>query len=363
VWVSAEWLYWVASGQSAPPLATSSPAGTAQALAGVLGAPGTQVLFPTGRLNNDWRNGLRVNAGVWLDECQTLGLEGDFFFLQPSRQGYSAGSDGSRIISRPFFNALGTASGAPAVRFAGAPPGTASDAELVSYPNVLAGTVTVDSRSRFIGGGVNLVRNLYCDPCGRLDLLVGYRTLNLRDDLTIREDLTGLAGSEFPGARFQIEDRFRTNNAFHGGVLGLGYEKRWSSWYVGVRSSVALGVTRTETTISGQTTITPPGITYAGGLLTQPTNIGRYTSNHFAVVPEVGVRLGAQVTERMRAFVGYNFLYWSNVARAGEQIDLRVNPNQIAPPQPLNGPALPAFTPRRSDYWVQGISLGLELRF
>jgi hypothetical protein len=77
----------------------------------------------------------------------------------------------------------------------------------------------------------------------------------------------------------------------------------------------------------------------------------------------VGVRLGAQVTERMRAFVGYNFLYWSNVARAGEQIDLRVNPNQIAPPQPLNGPALPAFTPRRSDYWVQGISLGLELRF
>jgi Putative beta barrel porin-7 (BBP7) len=40
-----------------------------------------------------------------------------------------------------------------------------------------------------------------------------------------------------------------------------------------------------------------------------------------------------------------------------------VNPNQIAPPLPLNGPARPAFTPNPTDFWVQGISVGAELRF
>ena len=81
------------------------------------------------------------------------------------------------------------------------------------------------------------------------------------------------------------------------------------------------------------------------------------------MVPELGVRAGVQVTEHARVFVGYNFLYMSNVVRAGDQIDLRVNPNQLAPNNSLGGPALPAFTPKTTDFWAQGISLGLELRY
>src|SRR4051794_30587342 len=42
-WVSAEFLYWHANGSNAPPLLTTSPAGTALPSAGVLGAPGTSV--------------------------------------------------------------------------------------------------------------------------------------------------------------------------------------------------------------------------------------------------------------------------------------------------------------------------------
>lgn len=355
VWVSGEWLYWAAKGNSIPPLTTAAPAGTARASAGTLGAPGTSVLYGGRRLGDNFRSGFRLNAGMWLDECQRIGIAGDFFFLGDSRQSRTAGNDGAAgapIVTRPFINAL---TGQP-------------DTQLVSFPGVLAGTTTPSSTTSVIGGGASFIRNLCCDPCGRLDLVLGgYRYINLHDDVVITENLTALPGSSVAaGTRFLITDRFQTDNDFHGVPIGLNWERRWSHWYAGVRASVALGVSHQTTTISGSTTIISPGgatQTFPGGLLTQPSNIGTYTNNEFAVVPEIGARLGCQVTDQVRVFAGYNFMYWSSVARAGDQIDLRVNPNQIAPPQPLNGPALPAYLGRKTDYWLHGISLGAEIRF
>lgn len=349
-WVSGEWLYWRTSGNRVPALVTAAPPGTARDAAGVLGGPGTTVLIGNRSFNDDFRSGFRLYAGMWLDECQTVGVEGMFHFLGQSRDRQAVGSDGTQIITRPFFNVLENR----------------QDTQLVSFPGVLRGNTVVDSTNDVIGAGVNLVRNINCDPCSRLDLLLGYRYLNIRDDLTITEDLTGLAGSPAEGSRFQIVDRFQTRTTFHGPSAGVRWEKRWSHWYVGFRSSLAMGVSHQETTISGQTVITnAAGVAqaYPGGLLTQTSNIGKYTSNRFAVMPEVGVKLGVQVTDRLRVFGGYDFLYLSSVARAGDQIDLRVNPNQIAPPQALNGPALPAFTPRRTDFWAHGVSIGAEFRF
>jgi hypothetical protein len=350
-WVSAEWLYWWTKGQNIPPLITSAPPGTARNVAGTLGGPGTQILAGGNQWNQGPQSGFRLNFGTWFDPCQTVGIGGDFFFLGQSKENAQAGSNGAASIFRPFTNAL---TGLP-------------DSQLVSFPNTLAGTTNVTSNTSIIGGGPSFIRNLLCDPCGRLDLTLGYRYMNLTDELIIRENLTALPGSTVPaGSRFLIEDRFRTSNNFHGGVIGLNWERRFSHWFLNVRSSIAFGVNHQIIDISGNTTIINPNgaqQTFPGGLLAQPTNIGRYTNNAFAVMPEVGVRLGAQVTERMRAFVGYNFMYMSNVARAGDQIDLRVNPNLIAPSQGLNGPALPAFTRRTTDFWAQGVSLGLEFRF
>jgi hypothetical protein len=345
VWVSGEWLYWVASGQPVPPLVTAAPPGTPRGVAGTLGGPGTAVLFGGRRVNDDWRSGFRLNAGAWLNDCQTFGVAGDFFFLDDSRERFVAGSGGTDILARPFVNSL---SGSP-------------DAQLVSFPGVLSGSTVVDAESDFIGGGGFLVCNLCCGPCGRTDLLLGYRYLNLRDELTVREDLVAADGT-----RFLITDRFRTDNDFHGVPIGFSAERRSGRWFASVHSTVALGVSRQTTTIDGSTTIVAPDgsrSVFPGGLLTQPTNIGQYTESRFAVVPEVGVRVGTQLGNSLRVFAGYDFLYWSSVARAGDQIDLRVNPNQIPPPLPLNGPARPAFTPNPTDFWVQGFSIGAELRF
>src|SRR5262245_52245287 len=59
VWADAELLLWWQRGASLPPLATTSPPGTPLDQAGVLGAPGTSVLFGGTRVNGDLRIGGR----------------------------------------------------------------------------------------------------------------------------------------------------------------------------------------------------------------------------------------------------------------------------------------------------------------
>ena len=354
-WVRAEWLYWAVRGQNLPPLASTSPLGTARDVAGRLSTPSTVVLYGGDKVNDDFRNGFRLTGGFWLDECGKWGIDGDFFFLGRSRDGNAAGSDanGAPIITRPFFNSV---------------TGQA-DAELVSYPGILRGTTTVDARSGPVyGGGVNLSRNLCCDPCGRLNVIAGYRYLGFTDEVTITEDLTALAGqSRVPaGSRYQITDRFRTENHFHGGVIGLSGEYKYSFLYFSGRASVALGSVTQITEISGSTTITPPGgtpTTFAGGLLAQPSNIGRYEEHRFAVMPEVSLRSGVYVTDNCRVFVGYNFLYLSSVARAGDQIDTRVNTNQLPPQTVFGGPRVPAYLGATTGFWAQGVSIGAQLDF
>ena len=196
--------------------------------------------------------------------------------------------------------------------------------------------------------------------------MLGYRYLNLRDQLDIREDLTGLAGSANNGATFVVQDHFRTENTFHGVNTGIGFERRAGSFFLNVRGTVAFGNTRSVVDIDGSTVITNAAgqsTTYAGGLLAQPSNIGHYTLDRFAIVPEIGVKLGVQVTDNLRVYVGYNVVYWSNVLRTGDVVDLHVNGSNLPPRTNPVGELLPKFAPTYSDFWAQGISFGAQLRW
>jgi hypothetical protein len=67
-------------------------------------------------------------------------------------------------------------------------------------------------------------------------------------------------------------------------------------------------------------------------------------------------------------FAGYDLVYWSQVVRPGNQINHNVNLTQNAVLDPnglgrLVGPAQPAPLFNRSDFWAQGINLGLEVRY
>ncbi len=75
---------------------------------------------------------------------------------------------------------------------------------------------------------------------------------------------------------------------------------------------------------------------------------------------------GVLLTPWLRATVGYNFLYWSQVLRAGSAIDLTVDRRQVPTDPAFQAGALAVFphpTLTHSDFWVQGVTLGLECNF
>ncbi|OWK43207.1 hypothetical protein FRUB_02806 [Fimbriiglobus ruber] len=73
------------------------------------------------------------------------------------------------------------------------------------------------------------------------------------------------------------------------------------------------------------------------------------------------MNLGYQVTDHIRLIAGYSFLYLNSVARPGNQIDPVIDTQQI-PPATGTG-TRPAGGVRTSDFWVQGINLGMQLRY
>ena len=128
---------------------------------------------------------------------------------------------------------------------------------------------------------------------------------------------------------------------------------------------IAIGQTRSRVAIEGATATTIPGqaaTLLPGGLLALPSNIGVYDSNQFSVVPELGITVGYDFSPQLRATIGYDFVYWNAVARPGDQIDLNLDPRQF-PPAASAGATRPEFTLHTSDYWAQGLNLGLDLRF
>jgi hypothetical protein len=360
-WVRGEYLMWWTKGMYVPPLVTTSPQGTSDDDAGVLGRPDTRILFGDEGLFDQVRWGTRLQVGAWLGDCQCYGVEGEYFALGDETVRFQRQSNGDPILARPFFNVLSEE----------------QDSELVAYPDLIEGTVTVGALTELESAGVRARINLRsacccavsgCGECSpsaaRVDLLLGYRFLHLDEDLWVREDLNSLL--PVAPAAFQINDRFDSENAFHGGEIGLLLESQGCRWSWEILAKVALGNSHEVVRIDGDTAITLYGVPspYPAGILAQRTNIGEYADDEFAVVPEVGITVGYQLTCRLRATFGYSFIYWNDVARPGEQIDLGLNPNLFPPEQvPFSGPLRPAFAFQHTDYWAQGLRFGVDYRW
>lgn len=369
VWVRAEYLYWFTQGMQIPPLVTTGPSVDQP---GYLNSPGTQILFGNGSVNTSGRSGLRLTVGVWLNAAQTVGIEGDYLWLANASTHYSASSNGTPILSRPFYDLSPTQADPSMI--------VGQNVENVAAPGIIAGSVSVDAQTVFQTGGLRALLNLCCSQqcysnsflpglngpgARRVDLLVGYRYGRLNDSLAINENLTSLVSTE-PGS-FHVNDSFATRNVFNGVELGTSLQNYRGRWSLEMMMKMAFGNTLQSVDINGYTTTTQNGstTTEAGGLLAQSTNIGHYSRNQMAVMPQLGANLGYQLTPRLRVLAGYTFLYWSNVVRAGNQIDFDVNsrllPNDT---RPLAGDTQhPQFAFQTSDFWAQGINAGVDYRW
>src|SRR5207237_7661206 len=78
-WAEAEYLRWTVKGDKLPALVTTSPPGTPPAQRGVLGFPGTAVLFGDSTVNDGWRSGGRAGPGFGSVDRRRAGLGPGFF--------------------------------------------------------------------------------------------------------------------------------------------------------------------------------------------------------------------------------------------------------------------------------------------
>jgi len=105
---------------------------------------------------------------------------------------------------------------------------------------------------------------------------------------------------------------------------------------------------------------------FVGGLLALRSNIGSFHQDRFGVVPEVDLKVGYHLTDHVKIFAGYDFLYWSSVVRPGQQIDRTLNETLIPnfnSGQPASGVNRPMALFHDSDFWAQGLTVGLEYKY
>ncbi|HEY8505355.1 MAG TPA: BBP7 family outer membrane beta-barrel protein [Gemmataceae bacterium] len=357
---SAEYLMWWTRGDQVPALVTTSPPGSQ----GILGFPGTRVLLGNEELLGDQRNGGRFTLGWWYDPCHRWGLETTFFFLGEDNATYAFDSASIPVLARPFFNPN------PNVTFDGVPsPGQLS--EVVAIPGALDGSINVKARNNLWGIEGNVRHNLRDGCVWRFDLLSGFRFVHLADEISITENIRAVPGAtdpRFAGFVGTINDTFRTSNDFYGGQLGFISELNRGRWSLIWTTKVALGWMNQTVDITGSQVFMQNGPLQVvrGGLLAIPgANIGRFERDRFAVVPEVGLNLGYQLTPHVRLFVGYNFLFLSNIVRAGDQIDTVVDAARVPTFAPPGAVPLPVVRPRvpfhETGFWAQGINFGVQM--
>jgi hypothetical protein len=353
-WASADYIFAWMRPASLPPLVTTSPSGTAQTAAGVLGADNTAVVFGNSNVNGEFRSGFRLDFGGWLDGNHTIGLDASFFLLESQADLFFANSPtGDPILARPFTNATNSA----------------PTSQLVSFPGVGTGSINASYRTDNLFGVTLDVQECLPLCCWgvRLIPMFGYRYLQFNDRLAVDTNETAAAGGPIvEGTQIVVSDRFSVVNVFHGGEIGLRTEYASNSWSVALLTKLAVGSIHHTVGIQGTTQNTVPGETPAnfnGGFLALSSNTGTFNSNEWGVVPEFGVTFGWNVTCNMQVRLGYSFLLWSDVVRSADQVDLTINPNLFPPPTGTTTPSRPAFQQKTSDIWVQSLTLGMEYRF
>ncbi len=357
VWGSDDILMWYPKSHPVPSLVTATKRGSPP----ILGRANTLTLVGNQAIDNQMIMGYRTLIGYSLNEEDTVGIEGSYFFLGTRTASFSMSDFAApryQTIGLPFVNALTGE----------------EDVLTVASPGVSSALVTVSTTTRMQGAEMNGIANLYASDNVRLHALVGYRFYQLQEGLRVEQTwlqygTAATAGHTTIGA---IADQFSTSNRFNGGQLGFLFDAEKGPVYLEVGGKVALGQNYEVLRTQGETHLITYGTnplplvrSYLGGVYVQPTNQGRLTHSAFAVLPEGTFKVGLK-SQRHRFFVGYNFLYLNDVIRPGDQVDRTLNPTQIPlmhGGHPATGPDRPQFAITRGDFWVQGLIVGWESRY
>jgi opacity protein-like surface antigen len=345
--VSAEALFaWFKESPTPVPIITDSYAD----------APGVNVFLGGGTVDTNPNAGFKLTGAYRVDS--RLGVELSGFYV-PSRSTTSSvsstGLPGSIDLLLPFFDVTINQ----------------ENVTEISYWPEYAGTAQTKLSNNLGGGELNATWSMPPSDAWRVELLGGVRFLQLRESYTITT--SSPYNPPNPADIWNTSDSFEARNRFYGVQVGVRAAYDQGPWVGNVTGKVALGTMQQRVSIGGfLETNDYNGFgapqTFPGGYFALPTNSGDHSRNTFAVVPEVGLNIGYRLTPQATVYLGYSFLYASNVARPGEQINRNINPTQTVsygndPPVTPVGPAQPTFSFATTDFWAQTLSIGLAYRF
>ncbi len=372
-WVDAEFLYWWVKNAPLPaPLLTTGPGFVSSpSHPGSLSSPDTQILAGNGSLDMGQFPGGRFSFGTWLSGVphlgfDSLGLEASFLFLgrQTNHLEFDGGPS-TAVLARPYFD---TATGQETTFPVAGPKPVGGD----------TGSLVMTNSTELWGAEANAFLPVCGKPGLLFGFLAGFRYLNIEESLNLDQTTTtpvatvgSFGGSPVIsplGQTLRLFDDFDTRNNYYGAQLGTQTVFRYGPLAITALTKVALGTTHETVDIFGQSTLERPGVTpvsTSGGLLALNSNIGNYGHYQFAVVPEGTLNVCYQLSSNFALSAGYTFLYVSSVVRPGPQIDRAINPNFLptAPAIGLSsgGEARPAFQFNSSDFWAQGLTMGLTV--
>jgi hypothetical protein len=337
VWVRPEFLIWWVKGTPLPPIAAVTD-----------NSGNSQTAIGDGTTNFGALSGFRIGFGAWFDDAAHIGFDSSFFGLERAvnHQAVISDDNGGPAIGLSFVNA--------------APGQSGEFLQMLSIPGAFAGDVFVRSTLEMSGAEINAAFCLVRTGCFELTGLVGFRYLEMNENLFIDADSTDVASGGF----LSLSDHFATHNQFYGGQVGAKMSWQTGRFSVDGAAKLALGGTQNRVDITGFS-FDSFGNSTVGGFFAQPSNIGRFTSSSFSVVPSVELKLNYQIGAFTRFFLGYDFLYWNQVVRPGDQVDRNLNLTQSAllTGGPFVGARSPTPLMSRSDFWAQGMTIGFEFRF
>lgn len=363
-WASIEQLvWWIKDSPLSVPLVTST--NTADGLPGFYN-PNTVVLYGGRDIDYDTAYGLKLACGIF-DPKLNLGLEGSVFRLEDQVARFSHKVDplGTQSLGIPYFDAFD--------------PAEVDNVFLIAFPDGLNyGGVNVTTSARFWGAEGNVATTIYANDGWVIDLLGGFRYFDLKESLRLstasfpaNPGVLFFEGNVFDRGGVLTRDDFDTQNRFYGGQIGFRTETYLGRFYGSFKAVCAVGANHQYVSIRGSSTrVSNTGrvLDYnpTTGILAGPSNSIRISQDTATVIPVFEVTVGCDITSWLRAYAGYTFLYWGNVTRPGDQIQLLIDPRTIPTNASYVG-GVRADVPRnpfdRSDFWAQGLSFGLAVRF
>lgn len=292
-------------------------------------------------------SGLRLNLGA---NFAKTGIEFSGFMLDERVLETTLANNGSPVfIGRPYID-VNTGN-----------PTTLS----ISLPNQYIGGVNAVVTSQMFGMELNARRSWYTFMSDSTNLIGGIRYFDLQESVDVN------SFSFFPtGDSVSIKDSVRTHNSFYGGQIGF------STIYGGDRPGIGftfttksgLGGVNQHVDIVGTNTIVQTGVTTteAGGLFARGLGAGTFSRGKFAYMQDIDMKITYNFTSSFQVSFGYSLFYLSSVVRAGDQVNLVINPNTIRftnGGNPSTLTSVPTFAWNTHSFVVQGLTFGAKWQY